>query len=508
MKTQGMMSKKWKEAVQAVLPIMGIVLALSLCVLPIPSGILLSFLLGGLMLIAGMMLFSLGAELSMETMGQRLGSKLTASKKLWLILLLGFVLGFIITIAEPDLTVLAGQVAAIPNRVLIFSVAAGVGLFLLLGFLRMLLGIPLRLMLMISYAVVFGLLIFSPKDFLTVAFDSGGVTTGPMTVPFIMALGVGVSAIRSDNKAADDSFGLVALSSVGPILAVLILSIVYRPDSALPSETWLPDVEHSQELGMLFAVSIPTYLKEIALSMLPIILIFGVFQLVSLRLSRRTLLRIGSGLLYTYAGLVLFMTGVHVGFLPTGTFLGMRLAALPVPWMIVPIGMLIGFFIVKAEPAIYVLMRQVEELTNGAVKGKLLQRTLCLSVAVSVGIAMIRVLTGISILWFVVPGYAISLLMSLLTPRIFTAIAFDSGGVASGPMTASFLLPFAMGACQALGGNVVTDAFGVVAMVAMTPLIAIQGLGLYYRFRGSRSVHQEAYTDSLSGYADDAIIEL
>ncbi len=508
MKLQGNMKHKWKEAVQAVLPIMGIVLVLSFFVTPVPAGILLSFLFGGLMLIIGMMLFSLGAELSMETMGQRLGSKLTASKKLWLILLLGFLLGFIITIAEPDLSVLANQVAAVPNRVLILSVAAGVGLFLLLGFLRMLLGISLRLMLWISYTLVFVLVVFSPKDFLAVAFDSGGVTTGPMTVPFIMALGVGVSAIRSDRKAADDSFGLVALSSVGPILAVLLLSLIYRPDSAAYQETWLPDVEHSQELGLLFLRTIPTYLREIALAMLPIILIFGVFQIVSLKLERRTLLRIGTGLLYTYAGLVIFLTGVNAGFLPTGTFLGTRLAALPYRWIIVPLGMLIGYFIVKAEPAIYVLMRQVEELSNGAIKGKTLQRTLCFSVALSIGIAMIRVLLGVSILWFVIPGYAIALILSFFTPRIFTAIAFDSGGVASGPMTATFLLPFAMGACLSLGGNVVTDAFGVVAMVAMTPLLAIQGLGLLSKLRGPKKSAQETLSDSLSGYENDEIIEL
>ena len=502
------MKNKWKEAVQAVLPIMGIVLVLSFFVTPVPAGTLLSFLFGGLMLVVGMMLFSLGAELSMETMGQRLGSKLTAWKKLWLILLLGFLLGFIITVAEPDLSVLANQVAAIPNRVLIFSVAAGVGLFLLLGFLRMLLGISLRLMLWISYALVFLLVIFAPKGFLAVAFDSGGVTTGPMTVPFIMALGVGVSAIRSDRKAADDSFGLVALSSVGPILAVLALSMIYRPDSAAYQEAWLPDVAHSQELGLLFLRTIPTYLKEIALAMLPIILIFGIFQIVSLRLERRTLLRIASGLLYTYAGLVIFLTGVNAGFLPTGTFLGTRLAALPCRWIIVPIGMLIGYFIVKAEPAIYVLMRQVEELSNGAIKGKTLQRSLCFSVAFSIGLAMTRVLLGISILWFVIPGYAAALILSFFTPRIFTAIAFDSGGVASGPMTATFLLPFAMGACMSLGGNVVTDAFGVVTMVAMTPLLTIQGLGLLSQLRGRKKRLETAPSDSLSGYENDAIIEL
>ena len=508
MRSDGMIRKKWKEAVQAVLPVMGIVLVLSFSVAPVPAGILLSFLFGGALLIAGMMLFSLGAELSMETMGQRLGAHLTRSKKLWLILLLGFVLGFIITVAEPDLSVLANQVAAIPNRVLILSVAGGVGVFLMLAFLRMLLGISLRLLLWISYALVFLLVIFAPKDFMTVAFDSGGVTTGPMTVPFIMALGVGVAAIRSDHNAADDSFGLVALSSVGPIISVLILSIVYRPDGSLVQESWLPDITHSQELSFLFLRSVPVYLREIAVSMLPIVLIFGAFQLLSLRLERRTLLRIGAGLLYTYTGLVLFMTGVNVGFLPAGTFLGQRLAALPYRWIIVPVGMLIGFFIVRAEPAIYVLMRQVEELTNGAIKGKLLQHSLCISVAVSVGLSLVRVLTGISILWFVIPGYVLALGLTFFSPRIFTAIAFDSGGVASGPMTATFLLPFAIGACQALQGNVVTDAFGVVAMVALTPLLAIQGLGLSYRLKGHRKTEAMEIRDSLEGYADDAIIEL
>ena len=237
-------------------------------------------------------------------------------------------------------------------------------------------------------------------------------------------------------------------------------------------------------------------------------LIFGIFQIASLKLGKRTLLRIGSGLLYTYAGLVLFMTGVNVGFLPTGSFLGTRLAELPARWMIVPIGMLIGFFIVRAEPAIYVLMRQVEELTNGAIRGKLLQRTLCIAVSVSVGVAMLRVLTGIPIIRFVAPGYALALAMTFLSPRIFTAIAFDSGGVASGPMTATFLLPFAMGACTALGGNVVTDAFGVVAMVALTPLLAIQGLGIVYRFRKHENVEAAVLEDSLSGYDNDAVIEL
>ena len=314
-------------------------------------------------------------------------------------------------------------------------------------------------------------------------FDAGGVTTGPMTVPFILSFGVGISAIRSDSNAHGDSFGLIALCSVGPVLAVLVLSLIYHVDGADYSGAVVPSLTDSVELRDLFTSAIPTYLHEIATALMPIVVFFGVFQLTGLQLGTKTLMRIGIGLVYTYVGLVLFLTGVNVGFMPAGTYLGETLASLPYRWVIIPVGMLIGYFIVKAEPAVYVLMKQVEEMTSGAISGAVLQRSLSIGVSVSIGLAMIRVLTGISILYLVIPGYLLSLALSFVVPDIFTAIAFDSGGVASGPMTATFLLPLATGACLAVGGNVVTDAFGVVAMVAMTPLIAIQILGVRYKLR-------------------------
>lgn len=500
--------KKFNEALMAVLPIVLIVLALALVLTPVPSGVLLSFLFGGVLLVVGMMFFSLGAELAMETMGERLGAYVTKKRKLFLILLSGFLLGVLITVSEPDLTVLANQVPAVPNAVLVFSVAGGVGLFMLAAILRMLLGVPLRTMLIASYTAVFALLIFAPKELLAVAFDSGGVTTGPMTVPFIMSFGVGIAAIRSDRHASDDSFGLVALSSVGPIIAVLVLSLIYRPGSMEAAAQKIPDVTDSIALGRQFLSAFPLYLKEIAISLLPIVVVFLIFQLFALKLERRTILRIIIGVVYTYIGLTLFLTGVNAGFLPAGVFLGQKLAGLPVRFIIIPVGMLIGWFIVKAEPAIYVLMRQVEELTNGAIKGRTLQLSLCLSVSLSVGLAMIRVLTGAPILYFMVPGYVLALLLSFFTPKIFTAVAFDSGGVASGPMTATFLLPFAMGASSALGGSVTTDAFGVVAMVALTPLLTVQVLGLIYHLKERGKQPESERTDLLSEYDDQAIIEL
>lgn len=505
------LKEKWQEAVSAVLPIIGIVLLLCFAVAPISPSILLCFLMGAVLLLVGMMFFTLGAEVAMSPMGERIGTCLTKSKKLWLVLWLSFLLGFIITISEPDLQVLAQQVPAVPNMVLILSVACGVGVFLVVAFLRMLFGIPLPPLLLIFYTGIFILAFFVPRDFLSVAFDSGGVTTGPMTVPFIMALGIGISSIRSDRHAADDSFGLVALCSIGPILAVMILGMIYNPQEASYIPPVIPEIENSVHLWKLFAVEFPTYMKEIAIALLPVIVFFLIFQILVLKLTKRKLFKITAGLIYTYIGLVLFLTGVNVGFMPAGNYLGQILAGLDAPWVLIPIAMVMGFFIVKAEPAVYVLNKQVEEITDGAISAKAMGMGLSIGVAVSLGIAMIRVLTGISILWFLIPGYTIALGISFFVPKIYTAIAFDSGGVASGPMTAAFLLPLAQGACVALGGNIVTDAFGVVAMVAMTPLITIQVMGLYARItsrggRGSTESAQPVY--AIGGADENAIIEL
>ena len=458
-----------------------------------------------------MLLFNVGVEMSMTPMGERVGTIMTRSKKLPVIIVISFIMGFIITISEPDLQVLAQQVPSIPNMVLILAVATGVGAFLIIALLRMLFSIALRHLLVIFYLAIFVLALFVPGDFLAIAFDSGGVTTGPMTVPFIMAFGIGIAAIRSDKHAADDSFGLVALCSIGPILSVLILGMIYNPGQSEQVFEAIPVIDNTVELWRLFAVEFPTYIKEMAISLFPIVAFFGAFQLISRDINKRMLIKIGIGLVYTYAGLVLFLTGVNVGFMPAGNYLGQTIAGLSYSWIIVPIGMIIGYFIVLAEPAVFVLTRQVEEMTSGAISARAMGLSLSIGVAVSVGLAMIRVLTGISILWFLVPGYAIALILTVFVSKIFTAIAFDSGGVASGPMTATFLLPFAMGACEALGGNIITDAFGIVAMVAMTPLITIQVMGVVFKLKES-SLHKAAgYRKGyipLDSYGDMEIIEL
>lgn len=480
------LKEKISESLSAVLPITGIVLMLSVFLIPMELGSVVMFLTGALMLIVGMGFFQLGAEMAMTPIGEGVGVQISKMQKLLTVLLTGFLMGVIITVSEPDLQVLAGQVPSVPNEVLILTVALGVGFFLALAIVRIRYKISLSMLLIVCYLVLILVSMFVPKEFLAVAFDSGGVTTGPMTVPFIMAMGVGLASMRSDKNAANDSFGLVALSSVGPILAVLILGCFFKPTEAAYSLTDVATVVTTQDVARVFAQGLPLYAKEVLISLVPILWVFLIFQWMTHRYHGVQIKRIVIGFGYTYIGLVLFLCGANVGFAPVGAYLGKELAAVSFRWILVPIGALIGYYIVKAEPAIQVLNHQVEAVTNGAISVKMMNRCMQIGVAASVGLAMLRVLTGISIQWFVIPGYIIALVLSRMVPDIFIGIAFDSGGVASGPMTSTFLLPLSIGVCEALGGNLMTDAFGVVALVALTPLIAIQFMGLVYKAKTAK----------------------
>ena len=504
MRKKQLFVEKGKEAVVSVLPITLIVAAICLFLVPVDNDLMLAFFIGSLMLIAGMALFTVGSDTSMSQIGSHMGARMTKSKKLWLIVAVSFLLGTFITISEPDLTVLATNVPSIDTTVLIVTVSVGVGLCLVLCMLRILFAIPLNRLLLILYGVLFLLSIFVDPDFLSVAFDSGGVTTGPMTVPFIMALGVGVASIRSDGHAGQDSFGLVALCSVGPILAVMILSFIYSGSPESSGYTLLQSHAHTVELGHEYVHALPEYLKEVAVALLPIIVFFLIFQVISLRLPRVPFLRIVVGVLYTCIGLVLFLTGANVGFSSLGYVLGEKMAEPQFRYLLIPLAMLMGWFIINAEPAVHVLTKQVEDLSSGAISEKAIRLALSVAVAAANGLSMLRVITGMSIRWFLVPGYAIALALSFVVPPTFTAIAFDSGGVASGPLTATFMLPFAMGACAAVGGNIMSDAFGLVALVAMMPLITVQVLGAISTIK-SRSAAPAA---SSSAYGDYDVIEL
>ncbi|NJP40880.1 DUF1538 domain-containing protein [Oscillospiraceae bacterium HV4-5-C5C] len=489
------------EALGSVLPITIIVLGLSL-IIDLELGMLMLFLAGAFLLILGMGLFQLGAEMSMQPLGNGIGAQMSRAHRPLLIFVLCIVMGTMITVAEPDLQVLATQAPALPKNVLVWTVALGAGLLFALAILRIIKRFSLTVMLWVLYLLVFLAACFAPLDFLGLAFDSGGVTTGPITVPFIMALGAGLSAARIDRDSTSDSFGLMALTSIGPVLSVLILGLIYRPDGNQYAPEAAQDVFTSRELARAYWQAAPGTLKEILVSLLPIAVLFLLFQIFWRFFRRTDLLRISVGLIYTIAGLLLFLMGVNIGFYPVGRAIGLSLGSGGVSWILIPIGLLIGYYTVKAEPAVQILNRQVEEITDGAIPQKTMNRALSLAVAASVALSMLRVLTRLPIAWILLPGYLIALLLSVFVPKIVVGIAFDSGGVASGSMATAFLLPLAIGASEAVGGNIMQDAFGVIAITAMTPLITVQAINLIYHLKARR---QAGAADAESDLTDDVV---
>ncbi len=502
---------KLKENILAVAPIILIVLILHWTIAPLSTVMLGGYFLGGLLLILGLTVFLLGADVGILPMGELIGANLSTKQGFPVLLIYGAVIGFSITMAEPDLQVMAKQVASvnpeIGQQLLVTAVAVGAGLFVVFGLMRIVMGFSLKVLLLLSYALIFLLAQFTSPYFIPMGFDSGGVTTGPMTVPFIMALGVGVASVRSsgDHKGnSPDSFGLVSLMSIGPIVAVMILGVIFKRDlsqATLPTDGVYNPVNFS-ELAQAYATQIPHTLGEIALAMIPLALLFFVFQLFYIKLPWQKFARILIGLLYTYVGLVVFLLGAIMGFSPVGAYLGASIASSGFLWWLIPLGAVLGFSIVFAEPAVWVLTQEVEDVSAGRIAKKTMMLALASAVSVAVALGFLRSILGFSIWYYLLPGYALAFLLMPFTPNPFSGIAFDSGGVASGVMASTFILPFTFGICSSVGGNILSDAFGTVAMIALAPLIAIQGVGLLYQRKERQSDLAEA---ALAEYEDDVL---
>ena len=500
---------KIKEASFSVIPVVVIVLVMYLTPWVNFTGTEIGvFLLSAVMLVIGIGLFTLGADVAMSPMGEQVGSGLSRSGKPLLLLAVSFAMGVIITVAEPDLSVLAGQVSQMVNSwVLIGVVGAGVGLFLVFSVIKTIRNKPLAQILMYFYLALFALVSVlisrGGNNFTALAFDSGGVTTGPITVPFIMALGIGIASTFSEKNDGENSFGSIALCSVGPVLAVMLIGIFSKGSVTYE----MPDYSMASFLGRnLFAIFIDT-VTEVAIALGIISAFFFVLQVTVLRLPLRKLLGIALGIVYTFTGLVIFMTAVKIGFMPIGFKLGTELAAAGRTDVPVIFGFVTGMATVAAEPAVHVLNSKVEEVTNGMISKRSMMIALSAGVGISIALSVVRIIFDFSVLYYLIPGYIVSLGLSLVVPGIYTSIAFDSGGVASGPLTSSFILPFAIGVCSVLQGveKVPVDAFGVVAMVAMTPLIAIQLLG--FKATVAESVRRKRAIAKILNAEDGQIIE-
>lgn len=482
--------EKIKEACTSVFPIALIILILSFTLCPLDNGTFLAFVVGTCLLVVGLGLFSLGAELSMERIGGHIGANLTKSRNIPVIAIISLVVGVLITISEPDLHVLAGYTGDM-SLPFILAVAAGLGVFLVIAVLRLVFGVKFKYIITIGYGIIIALSIAAyivNPTFLAIAYDAGGVTTGAMSVPFVMSIGAGIAAISSQKDGEDSSFGLMAICSIGPIISVLVMGLAggFQNISYTPHD--LPTFTDSQSMGLAFLSKIPSVTKDVLMGLLPILAFFLIYQLCTVRVHKKEMAQIFIGAGYTFVGMLLFLVGVNVGFMPVGSILGEALATSTLfpgsKWLVVPIAMIIGFCMTYAEPAVGVLNKQVEEATSGTIPQKIIPMAMALGVAVSAGIAMIRSLTGISILPFLLVGYTVAVIFSYFCPNIFTTIAFDAGGVASGVMAAAFLLPLSIGVCEARNADVVMiDAFGTIALVAMTPTISIQAVGILYKLK-------------------------
>jgi hypothetical protein len=472
---------------------MAIVCILHFTIAPLPQGYLLNFLVGGVLLILGLSAFLIGADLGMVPFGQKVGSALTHKRNLPLLLFASFSIGFAITIAEPDVQVLVTQVNAIApmidKKMLLFMIACGVGFFLLLGAVRAVFDIALSPLLILFYALLFLACSFVDAGFIGVAFDAGGATTGPVTVPFIMALGIGIASAAKKKEGGDSGFGLIGMASVGPIAAVIVMGLVSSVGIA-DAEASAPSLQQ-RSLAQIYLHLVPEVGHEIAMALLPLLLIFLFFQITLLRLPGQQVRRMMLGLVYAFIGLVVFMSGVNGGFIPAGQALGLAMGGMTRVWVLVLTGLVLGAVVVCAEPAVWVLTEQVEDLSGGFIKRRLLLVSLSISVALAVAIGMLRVATGMSIWYVLLPGYALALGMTRFCPPLFTAIAFDSGGVASGPMSSTFVLAFTLGASIAARGNPATDAFGMIALIALAPLITIQVLGLMFAYTARKQKHKK-----------------
>ena len=495
---------KIKESLISVLPVTLMVIILNFTpLINLQTREVLVFSVSALFLILGIGFFTLGADVAMTPMGEHVGAGLTKSKKLGLLVGICFIMGLLITVAEPDLTVLASQVG---SKLIISFVGLGVGLFLVLSILKIVFKKDLASILIYFYMMLFALALLALSvdannfNLIPLSFDSGGVTTGPITVPFIMALGVGIATTIGGRHAEENSFGLVAMCSVGPILAVLILSIINGGDISTPN---LNDYLLADNVGAYVLETLVKTTKDVSIALGLVVAFFFIINFAILKLPKKKIHHIIVGTLYTYLGLIIFLTAVHVGFMPIGFKMGVELSKTSSVAVTI-VAFVLGLVVVLAEPAVHVLNKQVEEITQGTVSKKAMMIALSIGVGLSICLSVIRIIFGFSILYYLIPGYLISLGLSFFVPKIYTAIAFDSGGVASGPLTSTFILPFSIGVCYALGGNILSDAFGIVAMVAMTPLITIQLLG--FTSISKKRLSEKLAMKKILGEEDDQII--
>ena len=480
---------KLKEVLTAVLPITIIVLVLHFTISPLSTSLLYAFLLGSVLVIIGLTIFLFGIDQGLEPIGHGIGSTLAHSKSFAVVITICLVLGFFISYAEPDLHILAGQVEKVTSGqfgrlLMVVVVSIGIAVMMTLGMLRILKGVHLKYVFTAAYGLILILSFFSSSDFIAIAFDASGATTGAVTVPFMLALAGGISSIKADSKESEaDNFGLIGIASTGAILGVLITGVIFGIDKlngTLPEQT-ITD----SNLWHVYGSRILPIAWDSFISLLPIIIVYIIFQVYFFKHKKTRVFNNSRGLFLTFLGLVIFLLGVNGGFMEVGTQLGIQLASMESKVPVLVVALLLGLTTVLAEPAVHVLTHQVEDVTGGSVNRTLVLIFLSVAVGLSIFMSALRILLpGLQLWMYLLPGFGISVILGYFVPELFVGMAFDAGGVASGPMTATFSLAFVQGiAAQVPSADLVTDGFGMIAIVAMMPIVALELLGALYQLQ-------------------------
>ncbi|QTJ43256.1 DUF1538 domain-containing protein [Dolosigranulum pigrum] len=483
------LTQKFREVLQAVIPTYILVLLIHFFIVDLPKEALLAFSVGTLFIMAGMTIFLTGVDLAITPIGEQMGKGIARSNKVSIVVIFGFVLGFLIAASEPSINVLGQEIATISGgavnaMAIVGVVSVGLAIMIVIGLLRIVYDWSLIKILISAYSLVFMMAIFTSEEFISISFDASGATTGAITVPFVLAMASGVANLKKGtSQSNNDSFGLVAIASVGAIIAVMLFNLL-MPIGELTGSLSI-EVDGDTSLLTRYISVFIKQLQDVLMTIMPIVGLFYVYQKFKLKVPKRVLQKIWIGSIYVFAGLVIFLTGVNAGFMDIGRIIGHRIASEAMYVELAIVGAVMGVVTILAEPATNILTTQIEDVTSGAIKRRPILIALTSGVGIAIFLAVLRMLIpGLKLWHILLPGYAIAIGLMFIVPKIFVGMAFDAGGVATGPITATFILAFIQGAADTIPtASVMIEGFGMIAMVALMPILTLQLLGFVYELK-------------------------
>lgn len=482
-------TEKLKEVLTSILPIVVVFSILAIFLLKLPGEEIAMFIFCIILVVLGFTIFLTGVEVGINPMGAIIGKEIPKRRSRMFMILVVFTISFLVTIAEPDVSVFATQVhemfSSINPGTLTLCIAVGVAFFLIVAAFRIIYKLSLRAIITAGYVVVAIMTIVlyatGNNEFIAIAFDSGGVTTGPVTVPVLLALGIGICSVGAKRNRME-GFGMIGLASIGPIIALLIMGLVSNTTYAAGSES-APE-ELTIGLELLWKEFVESA-RGVLIALLPLIAFFIVFKRVFLQHSWASIYYMVEAVAVAGIGVIIFLTGVYTGFMPVAIKLGVELATYE-PFLVIILGFVLGFLVAFAEPAVSILGDQVQRASRGMLPRKLIIMVISVGVAFLVALGMMKTVYDLNLIWIIIPGYVITIVLMWLGEKDMVGIAFDAGGVSTGPMSVAILSSIYVGLSSALydGATAVINGFGLIALIALAPCLFLSALSVFMKYKG------------------------